>query len=203
MKVYRYSGKIGIVNTLKGMIFIMKKALSILLISMMAMSFAGCGKSESSDKSGGSSVVEDTKPAEEIKADTVGTKLYVDFKEKAEADSAATAQSLADAVMANPIIQFMPMTMPVEQGLLSGFGNTEIKGFKEGVMFGPSIGSIAFVGYVFTLDEGTNAEEFMSTLKDNADLRWNICVEAEEMVCELVGDKVFFVMSPKSFDEAQ
>ena len=70
-------------------------------------------------------------------------------------------------------------------------------------MFGPSIGSIAFVGYVFTLDEGTNAEEFMSTLKDNADLRWNICVEAEEMVCELVGDKVFFVMSPKSFDEAQ
>ncbi len=169
----------------------------------MVASFVGCGKSDSSDSSGGSSVVEDTKPAEEIKADTVGTKLYVDFKEKAEADSAATAQSLADAVMTNPMIQFMPMTMPVEQGLLSGFGNAEIKGFKEGVMFGPAIGSIAFIGYVFTLDDGTDAEAFMSTLKDNADLRWNICVEAEEMVCELVGDKVFFVMSPKSFDETQ
>lgn len=185
------------------MVLIMKKALTILLISMMAMTFTACGKSDSSDSgsSGGSSVSEE-KPAEEIKADTVGTKLYVDFKDKAEADSAATAQSLADAVMANPMIQFMPMTMPVEQGLLSGFGNAEIKGFKEGVMFGPSIGSIPFIGYVFTLDDGTDAEAFVKTLKDNADLRWNICVEAEEMVCETVGDKVFFVMSPKSFEEA-
>ncbi len=182
----------------------MKKALTILLISMMAMTFTACGNSDSSDSgsSGGSSVSEETKPAEEIKADTVGTKLYVDFKGKAEADPAATAQSLADAVMANPMIQFMPMTMPVEQGLLSGFGNAEIKGFKEGVMFGPAIGSIPFIGYVFTLDEGTDTEAFMTTLKDNADLRWNICVEAEEMVCETVGDKVFFVMSPKSFEEA-
>lgn len=188
---------------LKGMVLIMKKALTILLISMMAMTFTACGKSDSSDSgsSGGSSVSEE-KPAEEIKADTVGTKLYVDFKDKAEADSAATAQSLADAVMANPMIQFMPMTMPVEQGLLSGFGNAEIKGFKEGVMFGPAIGSIPFIGYVFTLDDGTDAEAFVKTLKDNADLRWNICVEAEEMVCETVGDKVFFVMSPKSFEEA-
>lgn len=186
------------------MVYFMKKALTILLISMMAMTFTACGNSDSSDSgsSGGSSVSEETKPAEEIKADTVGTKLYVDFKGKAEADPAATAQSLADAVMANPMIQFMPMTMPVEQGLLSGFGNAEIKGFKEGVMFGPAIGSIPFIGYVFTLDEGTDTEAFMTTLKDNADLRWNICVEAEEMVCETVGDKVFFVMSPKSFEEA-
>ena len=189
---------------LKGMVYFMKKALTILLISMMAMTFTACGNSDSSDSgsSGGSSVSEETKPAEEIKADTVGTKLYVDFKGKAEADPAATAQSLADAVMANPMIQFMPMTMPVEQGLLSGFGNAEIKGFKEGVMFGPAIGSIPFIGYVFTLDEGTDTEAFMTTLKDNADLRWNICVEAEEMVCETVGDKVFFVMSSKSFEEA-
>ena len=189
---------------LKGMVYFMKKALTILLISMMAMTFTACGNSDSSDSgsSGGSSVSEETKPAEEIKADTVGTKLYVDFKGKSEADPAATAQSLADAVMANPMIQFMPMTMPVEQGLLSGFGNAEIKGFKEGVMFGPAIGSIPFIGYVFTLDEGTDTEAFMTTLKDNADLRWNICVEAEEMVCETVGDKVFFVMSPKSFEEA-
>ena len=186
------------------MVLNMKKALTILLISMMAMTFTACGNSDSSDSgsSSGSSASEESKPDEEIKADTVGTKLYVDFKEKAEADSAATAQSLADAVMANPMIQFAPATMPVEQGLLSGFGNAEITGFKEGVMFGPVIGSIPFIGYVFTLDDGADAEAFVKTLKDNADLRWNICVEAEEMVCEIVGDKVFFVMSPKSFEEA-
>ena len=191
-------------NILKGMVLNMKKALTILLISMMAMTFTACGNSDSSDSgsSSGSSASEESKPDEEIKADTVGTKLYVDFKEKAEADSAATAQSLADALMANPMIQFAPATMPVEQGLLSGFGNAEITGFKEGVMFGPVIGSIPFIGYVFTLDDGADAEAFVKTLKDNADLRWNICVEAEEMVCEIVGDKVFFVMSPKSFEEA-
>jgi hypothetical protein len=40
----------------------------------------------------------------------------------------------------------------------------------------------------------------MQTLKDNADPRWNICVEAEETVCEQVGNKVFFVMCPKSLE---
>ena len=91
--------------------------------------------------------------------------------------------------------------MPVEPGLLSGFDNAEITGFKEGVMFGPAIGSIAFVGYVFELEEGTDAEAFKTTLKDNANLRWNICVAAEEMVVESEGNKVFFVMCPASFDE--
>lgn len=175
----------------------MKKALTILLIAMMAMTFTACGKSDSSESgsSGESSVTE------EIKADTVGTKLYVDFKEKAEADPAATAETLANGVMANSIIPFAPMVMPVEQGMLNGFGNAEIKGFKEGAMFGPAIGSIPFIGYVFTLDEGTDADAFVQTLKDNGDLRWNVCVEAEEMVCEIVGDKVFFVMAPKEFEE--
>lgn len=130
---------------------------------------------------------------------TLGEILLADFTERA-ANEAATAQEIADGLMTNPAILFGPVTMPVEQGLLTGFGNAEITGFKEGVTFAPMIGSIAFVGYVFDLEEGTDAAAFMLTLKDNADPRWNICVEAEETICEQVGNKVFFVMCPKSLE---
>ena len=130
---------------------------------------------------------------------TLGEILLADFTERA-ANETATAQEIADGLMTNPAILFGPVTMPVEQGMLTGFGNAEITGFKEGVTFAPMIGSIAFVGYVFDLEEGTDAAAFMQTLKDNADPRWNICVEAEETVCEQVGNKVFFVMCPKSLE---
>lgn len=143
---------------------------------------------------------ENTEPDDGTAVDgTLGEILLADFTERA-ADEAATAQEIADGLMTNPAILFGPVTMPVEQGLLTGFGNAEITGFKEGVTFAPMIGSIAFVGYVFDLEEGTDSAAFIQTLKDNADPRWNICVEAEETICEQVGNKVFFVMCPKSLE---
>ncbi len=137
------------------------------------------------------------KPEEQKK--TVGQTLLADFKAKAGATSGAL--SLAEKMIANPIIPFSGVTMAVEPGLLSGFGNAEIKGFKEGATFGPMIGSVPFIGYVFVLEDGANASDFIATLKKNADLRWNICVEAEEMVTGSAGNKVFFVMCPKEFTQ--
>ena len=91
--------------------------------------------------------------------------------------------------------------MSVEEGYLTGVGNAEIKGFKEGAMFAPMIGTIPFVGYVFTLDSAESVAGFTATLKKNDDKRWNICTEADEMITGSVGNKVFFVMSPLSFEE--
>jgi len=68
-------------------------------------------------------------------------------------------------------------------------------------MFAPMMGTIPFVGYVFTLDEGADVEAFMKMLEDNANLRWNVCTEAEEMTVENEGNVVFFLMSPKAFEE--
>lgn len=130
---------------------------------------------------------------------TLGKTLLADFKAKAA--SGMSAQAIAEALMENPAIKFAGGTMPVEEGLLSGFDNAEIKGFKEGAMFLPMIGSIPFVGYVFELADDTDASAFVSTLENNANLRWNICVEAEEMVTGVSGRKVFFVMCPKSLEE--
>ena len=108
---------------------------------------------------------------------------------------------MADAILANPIIQFGGATMEVEAGLLTGFGNAEITGFNSGVMFAPMIGSIPFVGYVFELEDGADVDAFMQTLTDNADPRWNVCVEAEETVVENADNMVFFVMCPAQFEE--
>lgn len=150
-----------------------------------------------SEASGDESSAEGDAPA--VTGDTLGQTLLADFEAKA-ADGELSCQILADELMKNPAILFGPATMPVEPGLLTGFGETEITGFKEGTMFSPMIGSIAFVGYVFELEDGTDGEAFMQTLKDNSDPRWNICVEAEETVVGQTGNKVFFVMCPTSLE---
>ena len=106
---------------------------------------------------------------------------------------------MADALLRNNVIQFMSGSMPVEEGWLSGF-SSDITGFKEGVSFGPMMGSIAFIGYIFELEDGSDAEAFIKTLKSNADPRWNICVEAEETVTAYSGNTVFFLMCPRQME---
>lgn len=142
----------------------------------------------------------ETKPEEKPQENkSVGSTLLADFKAKASASSSAL--SVAEALLSNPIIAFSGGAMEVEPGFLTGFDNTEIKGFKEGAMFAPMIGTIPFVGYVFTLEDSTNASDFIATLKSSANLRWNICTSADEMITGTSGNKVFFVMCPKSFDQ--
>jgi hypothetical protein len=68
-------------------------------------------------------------------------------------------------------------------------------------MFAPMIGSIPFVGYVFTLSDDADVESFVTLLSENADPNWNICTEADETVIESAGNKVFFVMCPTSLEE--
>jgi len=137
------------------------------------------------------------KPQEEPTTSSVGNTLLKDFKSKAAA--ATSMQELAQSLVENPIIQFMGGAVEVEEGYLSGFDNVEIKGFKSGAMFAPMIGSIPFVGYVFELENEADVPGFIKTLEDNANLRWNICVTADEMVTGSVGNKVFFVMAPTTF----
>jgi len=155
--------------------------------------------------------VEDNKPVEELPGEkpeeqkpeaptssSVGNTLLKEFNEKAA--SANSVLELAETLVQNPIIQFMGGAMEVTEGYLSGFDNVEIKGFKSGAMFAPMIGSIPFVGYVFELENAADTTNFIKTLEDNANLRWNICVTADEMVSGSVGNRVFFVMAPISFE---
>jgi len=130
---------------------------------------------------------------------TLGNKLLAEFKTKAA--SGMGTLEIAEALVTNEAISFMGGAMPVEEGLLSGFDNYEVKGFKSGAVFMPMIGSIPFIGYVFELNNASEASAFISNLKANANLRWNICVTADEMVTGSHGNKVFFVMCPTSLEE--
>lgn len=170
----------------------MKKIIAFLLAAMMLLTLAACG--EKKGENGG-----EAGEGNSTDTATVGQTLLADFK----ADTTGTALQIAERVIGNKIIPFMGGAMAIEQGLLSGFDNTEIKGFKEGATFGPMMGSIAFVGYIFELEEGADVEAFKTTLKNSANLRWNICVEAEELVVENEGNKVFFLMCPKSFEQPE
>lgn len=159
----------------------MKKFISIILCLAALLSLAACGKAN-----------------ENL---TMGQTLLQDFEDRVKADGAASPQTIVDGIVENPVLPFTVMTMEVQPGLLNGFGSTEIQGFSQGVMFSPMIGAIPFVGYVFRLAEGTDGDDFVKTLNDNADLRWNICTEADEKIVKQEGELVFFLMSPIEEEE--
>ncbi len=201
----------------------MKKIIALILILAMSLCFAACGSKEDelpaedntvivlpeTDPDAGQPAESDT-PAEMLPdmgvdadaeasgaaGETMGQILHADFVAQLDKDPAASAQQIADTLLQNSVIEFAGASMAVEPDLLMGFGNAEITGFKEGVMFAPAIGSIAFVGYIFILEDGTDPAAFTETLSSNADPRWNICVEAEETVIDCVGNTVFFLMCP-------
>lgn len=157
----------------------MKRAFLIFLVVLMALGTIGCSTKNDQD--------------------TVGKVLLQDFKSNPD----GTALEVAERIITNESIPFMGGAMEVEPGLLTGFDNAEITGFKAGAMFSPMIGTIPFVGYIFEMKDGADVDGFMETLKENANLRWNICTEAEELTLGREGNKVFFLMSPMSFEEAE
>ena len=168
----------------------MKKLLTLLaLCAALILTLTACGGSDA--PSGGDADI----PV--VEGDTLSADLANVFLPLA-VEGASDAAALAEAVTAD--LPFEAMVMPVEPGLLMGFGNVEITGFSEAVMFGPAISTIPFLGYVFQLEEGTDGAEFCQTLQEYCDLRWNICTEAEEVVAVQGGDYVFFLMCPSSLE---
>ncbi len=175
----------------------MKKLLSVVLAGAMMASLTACGGGAAQTTPAETTVEETTRKAPE----TLGETLLFDFEDRVAENSEATAQELAEGILTNEAILFQGGAMPVEEGYMMGFGEAEIKGFEEAVMFAPMIGTIPFVGYVFDMPDAESAEALIEVLTKNADPRWNICTEAEETVAGTAEDKVFFVMCPKSLEQ--
>lgn len=198
----------------------MKKILALILAFAMIATLCACGTGNNGDVNkddvnqnepsndetnvgdeGESNQVESEK--EETNKDeslTLGGKLkqqFVEITDGGETDPLA----IAEEIMTNEAIEFAPMVMEVEPGtFLQGITLDEVTGFEKGAMFGPMIGSIPFVGYIFSLAEDADIDGFLKSLTDNADLRWNVCVSADEMHTEKSGTTVFFLMSPLSLE---
>ena len=181
----------------------MKKIIAILMALVMVLALAACSKAPVTEELTTEAEVQVEVEAEEesaaVSGESVAQTLAAEFKALAATET--DAQAIADKLAASAAVAAInPISMPVEPGFLSGFDNVEITDFESGVMFAPMIGSIPFVGYVFTLAEGADADAFVKTLEDNANLRWLICAMADEMVAVAEGNTVFFVMAPASLD---
>lgn len=107
---------------------------------------------------------------------------------------------IAAGITQNCGLPFELISMEIEPGLLTGFGNAEITGFTQGVQFMPMIGTTPFVGYIFELEDGMPADAFMAELEANYDLRWNICTSADVATYFAVNNVVFFTMHPAEFE---
>lgn len=187
----------------------MKKIIALFLAAMLLLSLGACsGKEQPTETSEPESTTEpsseetsestgESSSTQSADNETFGETLHLDFLTRMDEAPDQTALELAEAISSNPMIQFAPMTMEVEPGYLPGF-DADITGFTEGATFSPMIGSIPFVGYIFKLDEGADVDAFIDTLTANHNLRWNVCVEAEQMIADHVGNTVFFVMCPLS-----
>ena len=69
--------------------------------------------------------------------------------------------------------------------------------FKEGICSEPSMNAIAYELVLLRLDDNADVEAVKKQIKENANPRKWICVEAEEVVVENVGNVVLFLMADK------
>lgn len=152
----------------------MKKIFALILCLAMLLSLCACGKEET------------------VEPETLGQSLYQRFTGKVDGGE-KDVQALADALLSSGLLPFDGVSMEVEPGWLMGF-TADIEGFEKAVMFGPAIGAIPFVAYVFELDSADSTEAFCAKLLESCDPRWNICTEADETVCGSAENLVFFVM---------
>lgn len=147
---------------------------------------SGCGKA--------SGVVDDSDQS--VKGKSVAEVLTEQFQD--EIKSEKDIGKVASKISKNEILDIQVEVSAIEKGdYISGF-QTEIQGFDRAVAIRPMIGSIPFVAYIFEVE---NAEQFAENLKSSADLRWNICTEADDLEVATVDDYVFFIMSPENFDQ--
>lgn len=186
----------------------MKKLIAMLLALAMVFSFAACGKTNTDatdapttdassateapdDATNGTTATPEISPAHQL------LNAFYDNVGSAESMEALGAAILKDGGLPE---ELACDSVPVETGWLPGF-QEDVTGFEEGASFGPIISTIPFVGYVFRLADDADVGAFVDTLKSTANLNWNICTEADEMVCEASGNVVFFVMAPASFED--
>ena len=141
----------------------------------------------------------------QVTADTMAAKQWEAFKQAVEAKADATPEELANALLEKTADLFFGGAMPIEKGteFFTGFDNYQITGFKSAAVYMPMIGSIPFVGYVFELEDGTDAATFVNSLKENCNPRWNICVTAEQTVVGAIDNRVFFLMCPENMSNEQ
>ena len=191
----------------------MRKLLAVVLSLTMIVSMAACGKKDEEKNPAGENNTVTSTPAPEadnkdtgvitpdFAAGTAGETFWNSFLETMKANPETAPIDMANQLISNPLVQFMGGAAEVEPGYLAGFAE-DITGFEKGAQYGPMMGSIAFVGYIFELADGADVNAFIETLKSKANPRWNICVMADYTQVGAYENTVYFLMYPADMDNA-
>ena len=163
----------------------MKKILALMLAMILVISVVACGKSNDKTTAPGETTGSQNNSTEPTETkDSTGEVVVPN----------ASVEDVMKAISEIDDLKELTMMMDkAEAGYLRGFYE-EISGFKDGYVMGPMIGSIPFVGYVFQTEDNESADALLETLKSKANMRWNICTEADTMITDVKGNYVLFFM---------
>lgn len=152
-----------------------KRTWSAIALVMAMLVFAGCGGSDS---------------ASAAKLDGTCEEILTQVYENAKIDS-----ELREAMQ---YYQTTPIDETTEEYLL---GTTDVT-YAEAVCSAPMMNAVAYQCVVLRIAEGEDVEAAKKLLSDNADPRKWICVEAESVVVENVGDVILYVMADSATADA-
>ncbi len=145
----------------------MKKIITMLLLGTMCLGIFGCGKNTSEEASLEGSCVEILDKVYETAEVSENFKESLEYFDKMEIPADSTEYIL---------------------------GTTEIP-YADAVYSAPMMSSVAYQCVVLRVDDGMGVEEAKQLLADNANPAKWVCVEAESVVVESVGDVILFVMA--------
>lgn len=151
-----------------------KRMMACCLTLVLALAvFAGCGKEQQTANLEGS--------CEEIL-----TKVY----ENAKLDD--------ETREAMEYYQTTPIDETTAEYLL---GTADVK-YAEAVVSAPMMNAVAYQCVILRVAEGEDVEAAKKLLKDNANPRKWVCVEAESVVVENVGDVILYIMADQTTADA-
>ena len=137
--------------------------------------------------------------APNVDKETLGYVFFEKFVELKKADATMTGEAIANAILESKLgtaIQF-PVVMPADPEYLSGFkSGAEITGYKSATMLASNMMGVAFISYVFDLEEGTEVKGFVKNVEKNLDPSWNTCTTAETITVGAYDNSVFVIMCP-------
>lgn len=155
----------------------MKKAITVILsLTMTAALFAGCGNKNAGEQAAG--------------LDGTCAEILEQVYEKADLD--------ADLREAMEYYQNTPVEAESAEYIL---GTTDVK-YTDSVYSAPMMSSVAYQCVLLRLDKDADAKAAKKLLLEKADpIKW-VCVEAESVVVENVGDVILYIMADQKTADA-
>ncbi len=152
----------------------MKKWISLLLTTAVAVCLSGCGTSAEDGAA-------DTETSQNLEGSL--TEILATVYEKAD-----LSQDFRDSMKDYDSGEITAETAEYM------IGTTDVE-YTEAIYSVPLMNVVPYQCILLRLPEGADVEAAKQTLSDNADPRKWICVEAESVIVENVGDVILFLMA--------